>query len=186
MSTPTQPFDLETAENLLQTHIQNEALRHHNRMVGQAMRAYAEHLGHDPATVQQWHLAGMLHDLDWEAWPDEHPNHAVHHILRPMGLPEEVLGAILAHAPERTGKKPETEIERHLFACDELSGFMHAVSLMRPEGFVGMQPKSVTKKLKDARFAANVSREDIDHGAGLIGKPLAEHIDFLIGVFQPN
>lgn len=186
MSETNEPLNAGTAENLLRTHIQNEALRHHNRMVGQAMQAYASRLGHDEATVQEWHLAGLLHDLDWEAWPDEHPNHAVHNILRPMGFSEDILNAILAHAPERTGKKPETEIERHLFACDELSGFMHAVSLMRPEGFVGMQPKSVTKKLKDARFAANVSREDIHHGAELIGKPLAEHIDFLIGVFQPE
>jgi predicted hydrolase (HD superfamily) len=94
-----------------------------------------------------------------------------------------VLDAIKAHAPERTGKHPDTEIERYLFACDELSGFMHAVSLMRPEGFVGMSAKSVTKKLKDPKVAAAVSRDDIRLGAELIGSELDAHILFLAGVF---
>lgn len=174
------------AMQLLETHIQNEALRHHCKMVAQATKAYAVALGKDEHAKSEWYLAGLLHDLDWEAWPDEHPNHAVNYILGPAGYSREVLDAILSHAPERTGKHPETEMERYLFACDELSGFMHAVSLMRPEGFVGMTPKSVTKKLKDSRFAANVSREDIQHGADLIGKPLTDHIQFLIEVFQPT
>lgn len=174
------------AMQLLETHIQNEALRHHCKMVAQANKAYAIALGKDEHTISEWYLAGLLHDLDWEAWPDEHPNHAVNNILEPAGYSRDVLDAILSHAPERTGKRPESEMERYLFACDELSGFMHAVSLMRPEGFVGMTPKSVTKKLKDSRFAANVSREDIQHGADLIGKPLTDHIQFLIDVFQPS
>jgi len=178
--------DLEKANMLLEEHIKNEALRHHCRMVGMATKAYAVALELSEDEVLEWHLAGLLHDLDWEAWPDEHPNYAVEHILKPAGYSNQVLNAILAHAPERTGKHPETLLERYLFACDELSGFMHAVSLMRPEGFVGMSPKSVTKKLKDARFAANVSREDIDRGAELIEKPLTDHIAFLIEVFQPN
>lgn len=178
--------DKDQAELLLQKYIQNEALRHHNRMVGQAMSAYAKAMNLDDETHQKWLVAGMLHDLDWEAWPDEHPNYAVNEIFRPAGFPDDVINAILAHAPERTGKHPETDIENYLFACDELSGFMHAVSLMRPEGFVGMSPKSVTKKLKDSRFAANVSREDIQQGADLIGKSLSDHIAFLIEVFQPS
>lgn len=177
---------LENANTLLETHIKNEALRHHCKMVGMATKAYAQALALDDDQVLEWQLAGLLHDLDWEAWPDEHPNYAVEHLLKPAGYSNEVLQAILSHAPERTGKYPETDIERYLFACDELSGFMHAVSLMRPEGFVGMSPKSVTKKLKDARFAANVSREDIDKGAELIGKSLTDHIAFLIDVFQPK
>jgi predicted hydrolase (HD superfamily) len=177
---------LEKANILLETHIKNDALRHHCRMVGMATKAYAHALGLDDAQVLEWQLAGLLHDLDWEAWPDEHPNYAVEHLLKPAGYSSEVLNAILSHAPERTGKHPETQLERYLFACDELSGFMHAVSLMRPEGFVGMSSKSVTKKLKDARFAANVSREDIEKGAELIEKPLTEHIAFLIDVFQPE
>lgn len=185
MSEHTSP-DAAHAMKLLETHIQNDALRHHCKMVAQAVKAYALVLGKDDHTVSEWYLAGLLHDLDWEAWPDEHPNHAVNNILGPAGYSREVLDAILSHAPERTGRHPETEMERYLFACDELSGFMHAVSLMRPEGFVGMTPKSVTKKLKDPRFAANVSRDDIQQGADLIGKPLTDHIQFLIEVFQPG
>ena len=185
MSANHQP-GVDHALHLLQTHIKNEALQHHCKMVAKATKAYALALGKDEQTVLQWYLAGLLHDLDWEAWPDEHPRYAVSQILGPAGYSPEVLDAILAHAPERTGRQPQTEMERYLYACDELSGFMHAVSLMRPEGFVGMSAKSVTKKMKDARFAANVSREDIQHGADLIGKPLADHIEFLIGVFQPD
>ena len=105
-------------------------------------------------------------------------------ILPELGYSDEILDAIRAHAPERTGKQPETELERYLFACDEISGFMHAVSLMRPTGFDGMKVKSVTKKLKTANFAASVSREDIYKGAELIGKTLNEHIQFLITVFS--
>ncbi len=185
MSQATHP-NSEHALQLLETYIKSDALRHHCKMVAQAIKAYAAVLGKDETTTEQWYLAGLLHDLDWEAWPDEHPNHAVNNILAPAGYSREILDAILSHAPERTGKHPETEMERYLFACDELSGFMHAVSLMRPEGFVGMSAKSVTKKLKDARFAANVSREDIHHGAELIEKPLADHITFLAQVFQPS
>lgn len=126
----------------------------------------------------------MLHDLDWENYPDEHPNKALNDILSPLGYPENVLSAIKAHAPDRTGKQPETEIERYLIACDELSGFMNAVSLMRPNGFSDMKVKSVKKKLKDKRFAANVPRSDIKKGVELINQELNQHILFLIQVFK--
>jgi predicted hydrolase (HD superfamily) len=116
--------------------------------------------------------------------PDAHPNYALEHVFPKTDLSQEVTGAIRAHAPERTGKEPDTEIERYLFACDEISGFMHAVSLMRPDGFSGMKAKSVTKKLKDKRFAANVSREDIQKGVRLIGADLNDHILFLAAVFE--
>ena len=152
-------------------------------MVAKAMEAYAKELGKSEEETDTWWTTGLLHDLDWEKFPDEHPNKAVQDILPALGYPEEVLEAIKAHAPERTGKQPETEIERYLFACDELSGFMHAVSLMRPTGFEGMNVKSVTKKMKTLNFAANVPREDIQKGADLIRKPLNEHIAFLITVF---
>ncbi|MCG8373872.1 MAG: hypothetical protein MI700_10080 [Balneolales bacterium] len=148
------------------------------------MEAYAKSLNKTESEIEEWWTAGLLHDLDWEMYPDEHPNKAVNEILPGMGYSDTVLDAIKAHAPERTGKHPETEMERYLFACDELSGFMHAVSLMRPTGFEGMKPKSVTKKLKTANFAANVSRKDIHKGTELIDKPLNEHILFLIEVFN--
>lgn len=166
------------AEALLSEYVKNDALRHHMEMVAQAMEAYAKELGEDP---ELWYQAGLLHDLDWEMYPDEHPNRAITEIL--TEYPTELLNAIAAHAPERTGKEPETLIEKYLYACDELSGFMHAVSLMRPGGFEGMEPKSIKKKLKDKSFAVNVSRDDIARGFELIGKSPDEHIGFLITVF---
>ena len=169
---------------LLHSYIESTALRHHCEMVATAMEAYAKSLSKSNTEIDEWWIAGLLHDLDWEKYPDEHPNYAIEHIFPNYDISEEVIEAIKAHAPERTAKKPETEIERYLFAVDELSGFMHAVSLMRPTGFDGMKPKSVTKKLKTANFAANVSRDDINEGAKLIDMPLNDHIQFLIGVFH--
>lgn len=172
------------AENLLTEWIENENLQHHCRMVAEAMKAYAVTLEKDEKTLHNWWLAGLLHDLDWEKKPKEHPNYALEQIFPNYEIDEEVCDAIRAHAPERTGKEAETEIERYLFACDELSGFLYAVSLMRPTGFEGMKVKSVTKKMKDAKFAASVSRYDMHKGADLIDKSLADHITFLISVFD--
>ncbi|WP_020402863.1 HD domain-containing protein [Gracilimonas tropica] len=174
----------EKSIHLLNTYIKNESLLNHSHMVATAMEEYARHLQKTNTEIEEWWIAGLLHDLDWEMFPEEHPNKAVNEILPEQGYPEKILEAIKAHAPERTGKHPETEIERYLFACDELSGFMNAVSLMRPNGFEDMKVKSVTKKLKDAKFAANVPREDIKKGAELIGKELNEHIRFMIDVFR--
>ena len=169
----------EKAENLVKEYIKDEALRNHCYMVAQAMQAYAKELG---ANEELWYQAGLLHDLDWEMYPDEHPNKAVNEILN--DYPQVLLDAILAHAPGRTGKNPETQLERYLFACDEISGFINAVSLLRPTGMEGMKPKSINKKLKTKQFAANVSREDIAQGLELIGKSADEHFSFLINVFQ--
>jgi putative nucleotidyltransferase with HDIG domain len=172
------------AETLLEEYIEDEGLRYHSRMVAAAMEAYARKLEKPDDTVERWWLAGLLHDLDWEKYPDEHPNKAIEDIFPKYDIQEEVIEAIRAHAPERTGKEPETEIERYLFACDELSGFMNAVSLVRPNKFSDMKVKSVRKKLKDQRFAAAVPREDIQKGADLINTELADHIQFLITVFK--
>jgi lysyl-tRNA synthetase, class II len=167
------------AEALVKKYIKNEKLSHHCFMVGQAMEAYAKELGEDS---ELWYQTGLLHDLDWEMFPDEHPNKAVADIIN--HYPQIMLDAINAHAPARTGKHPKALIERYLFACDELSGLMHAVSLMRPNGFSDMKTKSVKKKIKDKSFAANVSRDDIRQGFELIGKTPDEHIGFLIEVFR--
>lgn len=169
---------------LLNEYIDSESLLTHSKMVAEAMQAYAEKLKKNEETVTEWWTAGLLHDLDWEKYPDEHPRKAVQEILPPLGYNNQICLAIAAHAPDRTGKTPETEMERYLFACDELSGFMNAVALMRPNGFADMKVKSVRKKLKDKRFAASVPREDIENGAGLIGADLSDHILFLIGVFK--
>lgn len=174
----------EESEKLLNEYIKNESLLNHCRMVALAMETYAKSLNLEQSEIDEWWTAGLLHDLDWEKYPDEHPNKAVNEIFPPLGYPENVILAIKAHGPDRTGKQPETQIERYLFACDELSGFLNAASLMRPTKFEGMEIKSITKKLKDKRFAANVSREDIARGAELIGKPIEEHIAFLIQTFQ--
>lgn len=169
----------EESEALVDKYIKNEALKHHCYMVAQAMEAYAKELGEDS---ELWYQAGLLHDLDWEMYPDEHPNKAISDIIN--HYPTALVEAIKAHAPGRTGKHPQTLIERYLFACDELSGLMHAVSLMRPNGFSDMKTKSVKKKIKDKSFAANVSRDDIRQGFELIGKTADEHIGFLIEVFR--
>lgn len=172
------------SEKLLNKYIESESLILHSEMVAMAMEAYAKSLDKDDNEIDEWWTAGLLHDLDWEKYPDEHPNKALNDILPEYGYSEDVLSAIKAHAPERTGKQPESEIERYLFACDELSGFMNAVSLMRPNGFSDMKVKSVNKKLKDKRFAANVPRDDIKRGVELINKKLSDHIQFMIEVFK--
>lgn len=170
--------------NLLYEYIDTESLQQHCKMVADAMESYAIKNGKSEDEVLKWWTAGLLHDLDWEKYPDEHPNRAVNHILPPLGYPTDILRAIKSHAPDRTGIEPEKEIDRYLFACDELSGFLNAVSLMRPNGFSDMKVKSVTKKLKDKRFAANVPREDIEKGSEYIDMKLQEHIQFLIDSFN--
>lgn len=167
------------AKKLLEQSISNQALRHHCQMVAQALEAYAEKLGQDP---ELWYQAGLLHDLDWEKYPDEHPNFALTNWLK--DYPEELKQAISAHAPARTGVEPSSLLDKYLFACDELSGFLHAVSLMRPTGFAGLEPKSVKKKLKDKSFAAGVNRQDIARGLELIDKTIDDHINFLVKVFN--
>jgi len=170
---------VQESENLLEKYIKNEALREHCRMVALAMKAYAKKLAEDE---DLWYQTGLLHDLDWEMFPDEHPNKAVSEWL--ISYPTEMLEAIKAHAPQRTGVKAKNKLECYLYACDELSGFIHAYSLMRPNGYLQMSASKVKKKLKDKGFAANVSREDINLGFELIDEPDLDHIQFLINVFD--
>lgn len=169
---------------LLSQYIKNESLLNHCKMVATAMESYAKSLNLTDTQVFDWWCAGLLHDIDWEMYPNEHPNIATSQILPEHGFPIDVIEAIKAHAPFRTGKVAETLIERYLFACDELCGFLNAASLIRPGKFQDMEVRSILKKLKDKRFAENVSREDIYKGAELIEKPLEEHIEFLIKVFK--
>jgi putative nucleotidyltransferase with HDIG domain len=175
MNLPTR----EKSQALLEKHIENPALRHHCEMVATALESYAQKFGEDE---ELWYQAGLLHDLDWEKYPDEHPNKAVNEFL--TDYPEELKRAILSHGPDRTGVEPETKLERYLFACDELSGFMHAYSLMRPNGFAGMKAGKISKKLKDVSFAAKISRDDVSKGFELIDGEPAEHIQFLIEVYS--
>lgn len=170
--------------NLVHEYIKNEALVNHCEMVAKAMEAYARKLGKSDEEIEDWWTAGVLHDLDWEMFPDEHPNNACNSILPEKGYSELIINAIKAHAPQRTGKQPESDIEKYLFACDELSGFLNAAAMIRPNRFADMELSSIKKKLKDKRFAANVNREDIAHGVELIGSTLEDHIKFLIDTFK--
>jgi putative nucleotidyltransferase with HDIG domain len=168
--------DREQAVALLEEWVPNAGLRKHMYAVEAAVRHYARLRGADEDT---WGLAGLLHDLDWEKYPEEHPLRAVEH-LRSLGYPEEILQAILAHRSAFTGVAPESELDKVLMACDELSGLVYATCLVRPNGIDDLKPKSVTKKLKDKTFAAGVSREEVQAGIELIGLERAEHIQNVI------
>lgn len=161
---------------LLHEWVENDALRKHMYAVEAAVRHYARLRGADE---DLWGLAGLLHDLDWEKHPEHHPLKAVER-LRELGYPEPVVQAILAHRSEFTGVEPTAELDKVLYACDELSGLVFACCLVRPTGIDDLTPKSVVKKLKDRAFAAGVSREDVEHGIQLIGLERAEHIQNVI------
>ena len=144
------------------------------------MRAYAPRFDGD---VELWGLTGLLHDLDYERFPDMdaddgHPRTAMRE-LEARGYPPELLRAVAGHAPF-LGVPRETAMEKALFAVDELSGFVLACAYVRPEGLVGMTPKSVRKKMKSAGFAAGVSREDLTTGAQELGVDFDEHVAFVI------
>ncbi|MEX2048421.1 MAG: HD domain-containing protein [Gemmatimonadota bacterium] len=164
--------DRNDALALLDEWVENDGLRKHMLAVEAAVRHYARMRGADE---DLWGLAGLLHDLDWEKHPEEHPLKAVEH-LRAMGYSEEILRAILAHRSEFTGVQPESELDKVLVACDELSGLVFAACLVRPNGVDDLEPKSVVKKLKDKTFAAGVSREEVERGVELIGLERSEHI----------
>jgi len=168
--------DRSNAVALLEEWVDNEGLRRHMYAVEAAVRQYARIRGFDE---ELWGLAGLLHDLDWEKHPDQHPVTAVEH-LRSLGYAEEILQAILAHRSDFTGVEPASELDKVLIACDELSGLVYATCLVRPNGIDDLKPKSVTKKLKDKTFAAGVSRDEVSRGIELIGVERSEHIQNVI------
>lgn len=168
------------ALELLEEWVENPALRGHMKAVEAAVRWYARSFGEDE---EVWGLAGLLHDLDWEKYPDEHPLKAVEE-LRRRGYPEEVLHAILAHRSDFTGVQPETRLDRALVACDELTGLITATALVRPNGIDDLTPKSVKKKMKDPTFAKGVDREDVRRGTELLGVELDQHIANVIEAMQ--
>ncbi len=161
---------------LLESWVENDGLRRHMLAVEAAVRHYARMHDEDE---DLWGIAGLLHDLDWEKYPDEHPKRGLSE-LEQRGYPIEIIRAVQAHAPNRTGVEPETLMERVLFACDELSGLVYACCLVRPNGIDDLKPKSVTKKLKDKAFAAGVDRDDVARGVELLGIDRAEHIQNVI------
>ncbi len=174
MSTPTR----DDAWNLVCEWIQEDSLRKHVLGVEAAMRAYARRQGADE---ELWGIAGLVHDLDYERYPDletGHPRHALDE-LRQRGYPEEVIDAVAGHA-EFLHVPRETSMARTLFAVDELSGFIAACALVRPTGIEGMKPKSVRKKLKQPSFAAKVDRGQIARGIDELGVDEQEHIQVVI------
>lgn len=168
--------DRTRALELLDEWVEADGLKAHMLAVEAAVRHYADLRGADP---ELWGLAGLLHDLDWEQNPEEHPLAAVE-VLREEGFPEEVVQAVLAHRSDFTGVEPVSELDRVLVACDELSGLVVACCLVRPNGIDDLKPKSVRKKLKDRAFAAGVSREEVARGVELLGIDRNEHIQNVI------
>jgi len=145
------------------------------------VRWYARKNGEDE---ELWGMVGLLHDFDYEMHPDENPKWGMEH-LRDLGYPAELIQAIAAHCPDRTGVEPTTPLERHLFACDELSGLITAVTYVRPsKSILEVEVKSVVKKLKTSSFAAGVNRDDVAKGAELIGLPMEEHIGNCLTAMQ--
>jgi putative nucleotidyltransferase with HDIG domain len=172
----------ERAWETLTRYTKSEALRRHALAVEASVGGYAQRMGEDE---QLWRATALLHDFDYEIHPtlDQHPQDGAP-ILREEGWPEEVIEAVLSHA-EHLAMPRDTPLKRVLFACDELSGFVHACGLVRPTGLDGLEPKSVKKKLKQPSFAAGVHRDEVYAGAELIGLELDEHIRNVIASMQP-
>jgi putative nucleotidyltransferase with HDIG domain len=171
----------EEAWNLMCDWTESDSLRKHMLAVEAAMRAYARRFGEDE---EKWSITGLLHDMDYEKHPTptEHPMVGVRE-LEKRGYPEDVLHAIKGHA-DYLDVPRDTPMSKTLYAVDELSGFIVAVALMRPEGLENMKAKSVRKKMKQNSFAAAVNREDIVRGAEELGVDLNEHIEFVAAALQ--
>jgi putative nucleotidyltransferase with HDIG domain len=171
------------AWQLLTEFTRSESLRKHALAVEAALRHYAPRFGGDP---ELWGLTGLLHDFDYERWPNP-PDHTREgaRILRERGVDEEVVGAILAHAEWNWPEYPlDRPLRKALFAVDELCGFVIAVAYVRPERLHGMTASSVRKKMKQKSFAAAVKRDDLERGAALLELPLDEHITQVITALQ--
>jgi putative nucleotidyltransferase with HDIG domain len=166
----------------LTRYTKSESLLRHALAVEAATAAYARRFGEDE---ELWRVAALLHDFDYEMHPtlDKHPQDGAP-ILREEGYPEEIVETVLSHA-EHLDLPRDTLLKKALFACDELSGFVHACALVRPTGLEGLEPKSVKKKLKQPSFAAGVHREDVYRGADVLGIELDDHIRTVVEALQP-
>jgi putative nucleotidyltransferase with HDIG domain len=171
------------AWSLLTEFTKSDGLRKHAHAVETSMRAYAGRFGDDP---ERWGIAGMLHDFDYEMHPRA-PHHPVKgaEILLARGVERDVVYAILAHA-DYSGMPRVSRLDRALYACDELTGFVHACALVRPGRVItGLEPASVRKKLKDKGFARTVNRDDVYRGAAELGVDLDAHIAFVVAALEP-
>jgi putative nucleotidyltransferase with HDIG domain len=172
----------EQAWETLTRYTKSESLLRHALAVEASTRFYARKFGEDE---ELWGIVALLHDFDYEIHPtlDQHPQDGAP-ILREEGYPEDVVEGVLSHA-EHLGLPRDTLLKKTLFACDELSGFVHACGLVRPTGLDGLEPKSVKKKLKQPSFAAGVNRDEVQQGAELLEIELDEHIRNVIAALQP-
>jgi putative nucleotidyltransferase with HDIG domain len=166
------------ALDLVCQYTSSHSLRRHMLAVEAAMRAYARRWGHDE---EKWGIVGLLHDFDYERWPNP-PDHPLKGaaILAERGYPQDVIYAIKSHADYLPDCPRVSPVDKALYACDELAGFISAVAVVRPEKIVGLRAKSVRKKMKQKTFAAGVNRDDIIRGAEDLGVDLDEHIQFVI------
>jgi putative nucleotidyltransferase with HDIG domain len=173
----------EDAWTLLTEYTQGDSLRKHALGVEAAVRGYARQCGEDE---EAWGITALLHDFDYERWPTlgDHPNKGAE-ILREKGYPEWMIRAILSHAMEITGVTRDSSLEKTLFACDELAGFITAASLVRPsKSILDLEAKSVIRRMKDKAFARGVKREDLRAGAEMLGLTLEQHITNTIGFMR--
>jgi len=173
----------ENAWALLTDYTKSDSLLKHALSVEAAVRGYARKFGEDE---EGWGITALLHDFDYERWPTlgDHPNKGAE-IMRANGYPEWMIRAILSHAMEITGVSRDSLLEKTLFACDELAGFITAASLVRPsKSVLDLEASSVKKRMKDKAFARGVKRDDLTAGAALLGLPLEEHITNVIGFMR--
>ena len=172
----------ERAWETLTRYTKSEALLRHALAVEASVRAYARKFGEDE---ELWGVTALLHDFDYEIHPtlDKHPQDGAP-ILREEGYPEVVIEGVLSHA-EHLAMPRDTPLKKTLFACDELSGFIHACGLVRPDGIETLEPKSVKKKLKQPSFAAGVHRDEVYRGAEELGVELDDHIRFVVEAMRP-
>ena len=170
------------ALELLYKYTKTESLRKHALGVEQVMRAYADHYGEN---IDQWGITGLLHDFDYEAYPTEKEHPFVgNEILKDMGVDDNICNAIMGHA-NYTGVSRNSLMAKVLYACDELTGFIFAVTYVRPSKSIHeVKVKSVTKKLKDRSFAAKVNRDEVEEGIVELGVDRAEHIQFVINALK--
>ncbi len=171
---------IEEANQILNEWVPNERLRLHMKQVAAVMKAWAiEKENADEQTAYKWELAGLLHDADWEKNPDDHCRIIIEE-LEKRNIDPEVIHCIASHGPRYFGVEPQNNMDKMIYAFDELSGFIHAAALIRPTRYEGMDVKSIQKKLKTPSFAAQVNRDDISDALSRINVPLEELILFII------
>lgn len=171
---------MEEAHQLLYEWVENERLRLHMKQVAAVMKAWAiEKENADEQTAHKWELAGLLHDADWDKYPDDHCRIIIEELER-RNIDPAVIHCIASHGPRYFGVEPQNTMDKMIYVFDELSGFIHAAALIRPTRYEGMDVKSVMKKLKTPSFAAQVNRDDIQDAISRINTPLEEIIEFII------